>query len=225
MILVHGIIGTTYSQAWTLDGKMVVGGTACPSLTVYDSNNHVLFQIDSNGLQWSSSNSSMTTNGTLTATNAILQGSISSVMDATTWSRTVTIDDGMITFLYNDVEQGKINGQSGDISIYTDNGNDVASITIDKAGTSGGTISLNKNNASIIMHDNSINIGADGSGVILDSNGVALWGEMEFVNTYNLKINGNNYGQDADVFVRMSNGNVGYLRFEKGILVEFNDNY
>ena len=30
--------GTTYTQAWTLDGKLVIGGTNVPSITVYDSN-------------------------------------------------------------------------------------------------------------------------------------------------------------------------------------------
>lgn len=59
--------GTTYSQAWTLDGKMVVGGTACPSLTVYDSNNHVLFQIDRDGLEWNSLTSQMAKTGQITS--------------------------------------------------------------------------------------------------------------------------------------------------------------
>ncbi len=65
--------GTTYSQAWTLDGKMVVGGTACPSLTVYDSQNNILFQIDKDGLAWDAVNSSMLKDGTLTITNALIK--------------------------------------------------------------------------------------------------------------------------------------------------------
>ena len=68
--------GSTYSQAWTLDGKMVVGGTACPSLTVYDSNNNVLFQISNNGLEWNALNSSMTTAGVLSAKGATITGEI-----------------------------------------------------------------------------------------------------------------------------------------------------
>ena len=217
--------GTTYSQAWTLDGKMVVGGTACPSLTVYDSNNHVLFQIDRDGLAWSATKSSMTKTGVLTASDAVLNGSISSVMDGGTWSREVTIDDGAITFSYNHVEEGQIIGRDGDLGIYANDGNDLAFLSIDKAGTYDGTTILSRNDSTITMHDGSMNLGAANGGIVLDTNGIALWGEMEFVNTYTLKINGNNYGQDADVFVRMSNGNVGYLRFVKGILVEFNDNY
>lgn len=64
--------GQTYTQAWTLDGKLVIGGTNVPSLTVYDSNDVVIFQISASGMQWLSTNSSMSLNGILTATAAIL---------------------------------------------------------------------------------------------------------------------------------------------------------
>ena len=58
--------GASYSQAWTLDGKMIIGGTAAPSLTVYDSNNNVKFKIDNAGMIWNALNSSMDANGNLT---------------------------------------------------------------------------------------------------------------------------------------------------------------
>lgn len=64
--------GAHYTQAWTLDGRLVIGGTAVPSLTVYDSNNNVIFQISASGMQWLSTNSSMSLNGILSATAAIL---------------------------------------------------------------------------------------------------------------------------------------------------------
>lgn len=57
-----GVAGP-YTQAWTLDGRMVIGGTNVPSLTVYDNQQHILFRIDKNGLQWNAPNSSMTTAG------------------------------------------------------------------------------------------------------------------------------------------------------------------
>lgn len=60
-----GVAGP-YTQAWTLDGRLVIGGTNVPSLTVYDDNQNILFQISKNGMQWDAPNSSMTTAGTLT---------------------------------------------------------------------------------------------------------------------------------------------------------------
>lgn len=74
-----------YTQAWTLDGKMVIGGTNAPSLTVYDDDENILFQISANGMQWSSDSSSMTEAGVLTMTGATIQTSESGariLMDA-----------------------------------------------------------------------------------------------------------------------------------------------
>lgn len=67
-----------YTQAWTLDGQMVIGGTNAPSLTVYDNSTppNILFQISSAGMQWNAENSSMNMDGDLKATNAELEGNI-----------------------------------------------------------------------------------------------------------------------------------------------------
>ena len=61
-----------YTQAWTLDGKLVVGGTNVPSFTVYDSSNNIIFQTSRSGTIWNSTNSSMSANGTISATSAVL---------------------------------------------------------------------------------------------------------------------------------------------------------
>ena len=66
-----GVAGP-YTQAWTLDGKMVIGGTNVPSLTVYDNSQNILFRIDKNGLQWNAPNSSMDTNGNMTIKNGTI---------------------------------------------------------------------------------------------------------------------------------------------------------
>ena len=65
--------GQTYKQAWTLDGKLVIGGTNVPSLTVYttDAETQTLFKVSRSGIQWNVPNSSMTENGTLAASGAI----------------------------------------------------------------------------------------------------------------------------------------------------------
>ena len=61
-----------YTQAWTLDGKLVIGGTNVPSFTVYDSSNNIIFQTSRSGTVWNSTNSSMSANGTISATSAVL---------------------------------------------------------------------------------------------------------------------------------------------------------
>ncbi len=69
-------INGPYTQAWTLDGKLVIGGTNVPSLTVYDNQNRILFQINKDGTEWTATNSSMTKDGTLTAKNANITGAL-----------------------------------------------------------------------------------------------------------------------------------------------------
>ena len=61
-----------YTQAWTLDGKLVIGGTSVPSFTVYDANENIIFQTSRAGTIWNSANSSMNASGTLNATGAQL---------------------------------------------------------------------------------------------------------------------------------------------------------
>ena len=59
--------GVNYTQAWTLDGKLVIGGTNVPSLTVYDNSTppNILLQINSQGMIWNAPNSTLAQDGTL----------------------------------------------------------------------------------------------------------------------------------------------------------------
>lgn len=59
-----------YTQAWTLDGRMVIGGTNAPSLTVYDNQQNILLQINHEGMIWNAPNSTLSQNGTLSTTYA-----------------------------------------------------------------------------------------------------------------------------------------------------------
>lgn len=68
-------IGGPYTQAWTLDGKIVIGGTNVPSLTVYHSNGTVLFQVTAGGMEWTLPNSTMTKAGIVTLKGATISGS------------------------------------------------------------------------------------------------------------------------------------------------------
>lgn len=65
----NGVAGP-YTQAWTLDGKMVIGGTNVPSLTVYDNQQNILLQINHEGMIWNAPNSTLAQNGTLSTTYA-----------------------------------------------------------------------------------------------------------------------------------------------------------
>lgn len=67
-------VGGPYTQAWTLDGKLVIGGTNVPSITVYKSDGSIIFQASATAMIWNAENSNMDSSGTLTAKNAILTG-------------------------------------------------------------------------------------------------------------------------------------------------------
>lgn len=99
-----GVAGP-YTQAWTLDGKMVIGGTNAPSITVYDNSTppNILFQITKDGMIWNAANSSLTTDGTLTAHNCILDGTIESTRYTSSTRKYITkIISGKIEFWWED---------------------------------------------------------------------------------------------------------------------------
>lgn len=81
----NGVNGP-FTQAWTLDGRIVIGGTNVPSLTVYKSNGNILFQVTASAIQWNATNSQMDSSGTLTADSAILT-------DVTVTKGSITITD------------------------------------------------------------------------------------------------------------------------------------
>ena len=65
-----------FTQAWTLDGKLIIGGTNVPEFVVYTSDNEqtrqILFKVSRDGITWNLPNSSMTQNGTMTLTGATM---------------------------------------------------------------------------------------------------------------------------------------------------------
>ncbi len=111
-------IGGPYSQAWTLDGKMVIGGTNVPSLTVYDSNGDLIFrvgrvldgqgQLVSDGVEWDVQYSSMTPQGILTATNCVLNGALTNQFTDNGVEIKAVYDSARITAYRNNVEMGHI---------------------------------------------------------------------------------------------------------------------
>lgn len=71
----NGVNGP-YTQAWTLDGRLVIGGTNVPSITVYDNQNNIIFQAAATGMVWNAENSSMSADGTLDLKNGVIQESV-----------------------------------------------------------------------------------------------------------------------------------------------------
>lgn len=105
----NGVAGP-YTQAWTLDGRLVIGGTNVPSITVYDSQNHIIFQASADAMIWNATNSSMDANGYIRATGAVLTNAqLTSVSN----QYTTKIDDSSIEFLYNNNVIAELNAFSG----------------------------------------------------------------------------------------------------------------
>lgn len=115
-----GVAGP-YTQAWTLDGKLVIGGTNVPSLTVYDNNDNIIFQVSRSGIIWNVTNSSMDANGNITAKNLSIDSTnfdLDAQGNMTCSSATVnnaTIKGGTLTVVQNvggtEVEILKISNQ------------------------------------------------------------------------------------------------------------------
>ena len=102
-----GVAGP-YTQAWTLDGKMVIGGTNAPSITVYDNATppNILFQISAAGMQWSAANSSMDAQGNLTANGATLTNAV--INNTASNNYGIKIKASSLVFTYNGTEYSAI---------------------------------------------------------------------------------------------------------------------
>lgn len=122
-------VGGPYTQAWTLDGKLVVGGTNVPSFTVYASDPvagqaepSIIFRTSRSGTIWNSANSQMSETGVFTvladlqpgqqereivfktSKNGIMWNAANSSMDEngnmTINNGTITITDGNNNILF-----------------------------------------------------------------------------------------------------------------------------
>ena len=143
--------GTTYTQAWTLDGRLVIGGTDVPSITVYDSDDNVIFQADADAMIWNATNSSMDANGYITMTGANINNGAIEMVGVNQWLK---LQDGVIYGGYGTtVGQNQtyisfetlVNGQSGNICLDARNlflSIDGISVT-DNRGDNNGTLGRN----------------------------------------------------------------------------------
>lgn len=88
----NGVSGP-YTQAWTLDGRLVIGGTNAPSITVYDNDSNIIFQADASAMIWNADNSSMDSDGYISMTGATIRNGTITMIGTNSWLK---LDDGVI---------------------------------------------------------------------------------------------------------------------------------
>lgn len=127
----NGVSGP-YTQAWTLDGRLVIGGTNVPSITVYDNQNNIIFQASATAMIWNATNSSMDATGVISMTGAQITGGTLKQTDGTSY---LSIENGIIklgnsyqneigriSYLpYNQRYNLQIKSTGGDMRIDADN--------------------------------------------------------------------------------------------------------
>ena len=101
-----------YTQAWTLDGRLVIGGTNVPSLTVYDSLQNIIFQTSRSGTVWNSANSSMDVQGNLTVRNGSVTGA--TIQTSASGSRIMMDSSSSVKGYYDDSLHNIINMSNRD---------------------------------------------------------------------------------------------------------------
>ncbi len=213
----NGVNGP-YTQAWTLDGKLVIGGTNVPSFTVYDSSNNIIFQTSRSGTVWNSTNSYMTADGTLHASGATVSGSFTAGSSS---GFKVIMNNDSLAFYYNNSLIGaistdpitiggtpvlRLSSESNRELVLGEDGSALNNITI-KAGQK---IKVNTNyGLKIDTNGSTVEVDTSGSEVILK----AL--KLNLTNANMIYTDSSHYGI-GDSFT------VGgrYFKFEKGILIE-----
>lgn len=122
----NGVNGP-YTQAWTLDGRLVIGGTNVPSITVYDSQQNIIFQADATAMVWNADNSSMDSDGFLTMEGATIKNGDITMIGSNSWLK---LQDGVIyggrgtTVGQNQTQieyDHLVNGQAGNINLKAKN--------------------------------------------------------------------------------------------------------
>jgi len=99
----NGVNGP-YTQAWTLDGRLVIGGTNVPSITVYDSQQNIIFQASATAMIWNAGNSSMDATGVISMTGAKMNGG--SIIQTDNWGGIFKLENGRISVVYNNLDVG-----------------------------------------------------------------------------------------------------------------------
>lgn len=115
----------TFTQAWTLDGRLVIGGTNVPSITVYDNNNNIIFQASATAMIWNATNSSMDSSGNITAQNGSFTNCVLKSIDGDS-DNFIRINNGAISFGHGSTEGAYIEGSPTSIFINASSSSYVA---------------------------------------------------------------------------------------------------
>ena len=177
----------TFYQGWTMDGKILIGGTNVPSLTVYDNNNNVLFQIDKTKVIWNAPNTSMDAYGVITTKKTsgtyrpyvkLEAGALKFGVNNTQYAYLTEYDDGSLE-LHSDslihieaTNQSYVYSSDTGLALYADKDIEVRSLQHDlNLYTDAGDIAVNsaRNLGIVANNENTIS----GSSIELDAaNGV-----------------------------------------------------
>ena len=153
-----------FTQAWTLDGRMVIGGTNVPSLTVYDNNLNVIFQVDATKMIWNATNSSMDQNGKITANSGAFTDCIIRSNDPNR-PNYVKLNEGGISFGTSNVDGANITGSRTNVLIdASDSGYVFPNTTSFGVKTDGdAVIETYSGDATLEAHDGDLTIKTDGN--------------------------------------------------------------
>ena len=177
----------TFYQGWTMDGHILIGGTNVPSLTVYDNNNNVLFQIDKTKVIWNAPNTSMDAYGVITTKKTsgtyrpyvkLEAGALKFGVNNTQYAYLTEYDDGSLE-LHSDslihieaTNQSYVYSSDTGLALYADKDIEVRSLQHDlNLYTDAGDIAVNsaRNLGIVANNENTIS----GSSINLDAaNGV-----------------------------------------------------
>lgn len=193
----NGVEGP-YTQAWTLDGRLVIGGTNVPSLTVYDNLNNVIFQTDATKIIWNAPNTTMNAQGTITtkATSGAYRpyvqftaGRLLFGVNDSQYADITESDDGQLD-IHSDTaihieatNQTYLYSSDTGLAFYADKDIEVRSLQHDLLlYTDVGDISVNSADDLGITANNNVNITATNGKIQLDGhNGVQVLNDHLYV--------------------------------------------
>lgn len=191
-------VGGPYAQGWTIDGRILIGGTNAPSLTVYDNQNHILFQTDATKIIWNAPNTTMDAQGTITTKKTsgtyrpyvqITAGRLLFGVNTTQYAYLSEYDDGSLE-LHSDsslhieaTNQSYVYSSDTGLALYADKDIEVRSLQHDLLlYTDVGDISINSADDLGITANKNVNISATNGKVQLDGhNGVQVLNDHLYV--------------------------------------------
>jgi hypothetical protein len=202
-----------YKQGWTLDGNILIGGSNAAGLTVYKRVNGVdtvLFQVTPQQIIWNTPNSSMSSDGTLTATNVTISGKYESRYQEYGHTKGIILQNGTIYGVYDNNTRRmmyideNISMQAGDIYLEADDYIEVHGDNRAYLGTDNGSISFGSGGSLDINTDDDIYIHSDRN-ILLSA-----YGDVEVDGAVTRTFDYKN-----------EDGNNSWLQFKGGILVDW----